>query len=52
MDHRQEQVSSETDRYRIEGAHAAERSNPDGTWVVQQARNLTMILTERQRPVR
>jgi len=27
-------------------------SNPDGAWVVQQARNLTMILTERQRPLR
>jgi putative transposase len=27
-------------------------SNPDGVWAVQQARNLTMTLTERQRPVR
>jgi transposase InsO family protein len=26
--------------------------SPDGAWVVQQARNLTMTLTERPRPVR
>jgi transposase InsO family protein len=27
-------------------------ANPDGAWVVQQARNLTMTLAERPRPVR